>query len=338
LQNQFYNLKQDAFRLTPDPSFVYMTPHHREALAGLVYSVCTRPGLTVLIGEAGTGKTTLLYTLLGLLEKRRFVVAMCTTPTLSREEFYDLLLIKLGITCASALKSRQLTALQEGLERNRADGRPTVLIVDEAQRLSTEVLEEIRLLLNLETPREKLLQIIVAGQSELTEILRRPDLRQLKQRVSCFCKLEPLTPREVREYLNYRLARAGLAKQTVFPESVTDLIYKFTHGIPRLINTLCHSAMQTGFALQSPVITPAILREAARDLDLYSGIGVGELNSAGGDASNGRDAADLLASGLGGAEFGRNHGRVPGDGDFMEESSTRKKSESFFGSLIDRWS
>src|SRR5262245_17294229 len=152
----FFNLKELPFRLSPDPSFMCMTPQHREALSGLIYSVCTQPGLTVLVGEAGTGKTTLLYALLGLLEKRRFVTAMCTNPTLTREEFYDLLLIKFGVECQSTLKSRQLNALQEMLTRNRADGRPSLLIVDEAQRLPMELLEEIRLLLNMETPREKL--------------------------------------------------------------------------------------------------------------------------------------------------------------------------------------
>src|SRR5439155_18290446 len=150
------------------------------------YSVCPRPGLTVLMGEAGTGKTTLLYMLLDLLEKRQFVRAMFTNPTLTREEFYDLLLVKLGVDCSSSLKSRQLMALQESLTRQSADGRPSILIVDEAQRLSLELLEEIRLLLNLETPSAKLLQIIVAGQPELAEILRRPELRQLKQRISCY--------------------------------------------------------------------------------------------------------------------------------------------------------
>lgn len=264
----FYKLREDPFRLTPDPAFLYMTAQHREAFSGLVYSVCTRPGLTVLVGEAGTGKTTLLYTLADLLEKRRFITAMCTNPTLTREEFYDLLLIKLGVQCASPLKSRQLVALQETLLRNRADRRPSILIVDEAQRLSAELLEEIRLLLNLETPREKLLEIIVAGQPELTEIFRRSELRQLKQRVSCICRLEPLSPEDLREYLRFRLAAAGGTGQNLFSEAAVQVLYECTHGIPRLVNTLCDAALRTGFALQSPTITPAIMREAAKDLEL----------------------------------------------------------------------
>src|ERR1051325_10403015 len=147
-----------------------MTAQHREALSGLIYSVCTKPGLTVLLGEAGTGKTTLLYSLLGLLEKRRFCTAMCANPTLTRQEFYDFLMMKFRVDIQSTLKSRQLAAFEELLRRNRAEGRPSVLIVDEAQRLSGELLEEVRLLLNLETPREKLLEIIVSGPPELGDI------------------------------------------------------------------------------------------------------------------------------------------------------------------------
>src|SRR5689334_21116810 len=137
-----------------------MTEQHQEALAGLVYSACTRPGLMVLTGEAGTGKTTLLYTLVELLQKRRFVTAVCTNPVLTREELFDFLLQTFAVNCPSPLKSRQLLALQDMLMRTRMDGRPAVLIVDEAHRLSLELLEEIRLLLNFETRTEKLLQIV----------------------------------------------------------------------------------------------------------------------------------------------------------------------------------
>ena len=174
MYNDFYNLKENPFRLTPDPAFLYMTEKHREALSGLVYSICNKAGLTVLVGEAGTGKTTLLQVLRDWLAKRQFVTALCTNPTLTREEFLDLLLAQLGISCPSTLKSRQLIALEEALLRYRTEGRRSVLIVDEAHRLSAELLEEIRLLLNMETPREKFLDIIIAGQPELAETFARP--------------------------------------------------------------------------------------------------------------------------------------------------------------------
>jgi general secretion pathway protein A len=268
LYKTFYGLKDNPFRLTPDPAFMCLTAQHREALSGLVHSIFARLGLTVLVGEAGTGKTTLIYSLLELLQKRRCVVALCNNPTLTREEFYDLLLIKLRVECSSTLKSRQLAALQDALMRNRQEGKTSLLIVDEAQRLSPALLEEIRLLLNLETPTEKLLHIIIAGQPELSDVLRRPELRQFKQRVSCFCKLEPLSRDDLSEYLRHRLARAGYSGVGLFDPPLVDRIYAHTGGIPRLANALCDSSLQIGFALQSPTVTLAILDEAARDLEL----------------------------------------------------------------------
>jgi general secretion pathway protein A len=270
LYNGFYNLKENPFRLTPDPAFLCMTPQHREALSGLVYSVRERRGLTVLVGEAGTGKTTLLYVLRGWLEKERIITALCTNPVLTREELFDLLMLQFDVACSSPFKNRQLVALQETLLRHRAEGRHAVFVVDEAQRLSPELLEDIRLLLNLETPQEKLLEIILSGQPELAEILRRPELRQLKQRVSCMCKLEPLSVEELREYVHHRLAQAGLSQQCLFPEEAISVIFEYTRGIPRLVNSLCDSALQIGFGLRSPRVSISILREAARDLDLQS--------------------------------------------------------------------
>jgi general secretion pathway protein A len=307
-----------------------MTTDHREALAGLIYSACTRPGLTVLVGEAGTGKTTLLYSLVSMLEKRRFITALCTNPTLTREEFYDLLLLKLGIRCPSSLKSRQLVALQESLLKNRAEGRPSVLIVDEAQRLSTELLEEIRLLLNLETPREKLIEIIIAGQPELWEILRRPDLRQLKQRISYICRLQPLTIQEVREYIDHRLARAGLVQQQLFNDAVIDVIFEYTQGIPRLINTLCDTTLRNGFADQAPRITIPIVRESAKELDLERGFSIEsaliEEEALLMAASDSRSRGSNDSSRIG------NNDRVP-----LESYAARQKSQSFFSSVMERW-
>jgi len=244
LYQGFYHLNDHPFRLTPDPAYVCLTAQHREALSGLLYSVRTRLGLTVLIGEAGTGKTTILRTLTDLFQGRNFVLARCSNPTLSREEFYDLLLAELGVECASPLKSRQLRALEAALTRFRDAGQSAILIVDEAQRLPLELLEEIRLLLNLETPREKLLQIVMAGQPELGEIIGRPELRQLKQRISAIFRLKPLSIEELREYLEHRLSRAGLPKQNLFTEELIGLIYRYTQGIPRLVNSLCDAALR----------------------------------------------------------------------------------------------
>lgn len=339
----FYNLKEHPFRLSPDPSFMYMTAQHREALAGLVYSACTRPGLTVLIGEAGTGKTTLLYALAGMLEKRRFITALCTNPMLSREEFYDVLITKLGVECSSTLKSRQLDALQQTLLQNRADGRPSILIVDEAQRLSPELLEEIRLLLNLETTKEKLLEIVMAGQPELGEILRRPEMRQFKQRISTMCKLKPLNQAELKEYLHHRLRLAGLPEQDLFGDNVIPLIFEYTQGIPRLINSLCDSALQTGFGLQSAKITEAVIEEAARDLELVRVpvLQGSSMNRFPQGAPAGAGSAQA-ASSKRAKEPPTSISSVPRPSPEpepvpLESYAARQKSLGFFANLMERW-
>lgn len=336
MYKRFYKLQQSPFRLTPDPYFLYMTAQHREALSGLIYSVCTRPGLTLLVGEVGTGKTMLLYTLMKLLKNRQFSTVLCTNPSLTPREFYDFLLAELGVDCPSPLKSRQLMALQQTLLKNRAQGRPTLLIVDEAQRLSPELLEEIRLLLNLETPREKLLEIIVSGQPELWEILRRPEFRQLKQRISYSCKLKPLNMDELREYLHHRLTRAGLRKQTLFPEATIHAIYEYTQGIPRLVNTLCDNSLQIGFVLKFPRISVSIIKEAAADLDLRPTRPVPSLSGADeelvpvGVASSSRNS--LLATGNSGQDHKPASAlRIP-----LESYAARQKSLGFFAGLVNR--
>jgi general secretion pathway protein A len=338
LYQGFYNLKENPFRLSPDPAFLYMTPQHREALAGLVYSIADHTGgLAVLAGEAGTGKTTLLYSLLSLLERHRFITALINNPTMSRAEFYEFVLAKLGIECSSSMKSQQLLALEDSLQRNRAMGRLSVLILDEAQRLPSELLEEVRLLLNMETPREKLLTILIAGQPELLETLRRPELRQLKQRVNCLCKLEPLSLEELREYVNHRLQCAGMPSQTLFSNEHLALIHQYSRGIPRLINSLCDSAMQTAFAMQSRTIDKSIVLEAAKDLDL-----VGETVLPlpvpiipASDPTNGvpppfKSNGHEGTNGFNGT--GARVDRVP-----FEAHATQGKGTGFFASLWGRW-
>jgi general secretion pathway protein A len=340
LYEAFYNLKENPFRLTPDPAFLCMTAQHREALAGLIYAVHTRPGLTVLVGEAGTGKTTLLYALKDLLEKRGTPTAICTNPTLTRQEFYDVLMIKFGVACESALKSRQLTALEEHFRLGQAEGRPALLVIDEAQRLSVELLEEIRLLLNIETTREKLVEIVLAGQPELLETLGRPEMRQLKQRVSCICKLKPMDREELRELLFHRLSRAGLPEQTLFPATCIDLIYEYTHGIPRLVNTLCDSTLQVGFGMRSAQIGPAIIEEAARDLELVRDTSAADLSAATAATSlNTAPPAPVLPNGSANHAGNGNGGihRDPEPPNFLQTYSDRQKSLGFFANLIAHW-
>lgn len=335
LYKAFYKLKDNPFRLTPDPEYIYLSAQHREALSGLVHSVCTRAGLTTLIGEAGTGKTTLLCTLVQFLEKRGFLTAVFTNSTLTREEFYDALLSKLHIECASSLKSRQLIALERTLRQRQAEGRRTVLIVDEAQRLSLEILEEIRLLLNIETAHYKLLNIIVTGQPELAETLGRSEMRQLKQRVSCLCRLQPLSLQEVREYVNHRLIQAGLVEQGLFSEQAMTLIYEYTQGIPRLINSICEAALQTGFALVSPCITPAIVEEAAVDLDL-----IPRQHKSAGTWPNDESAFTAVSAETHKSPAGavtRDANGASGIEIPLETYMTGQQTLGLFASLLDRW-
>lgn len=335
MYQEFYNLRSHPFRLSPDPGFICMTEQHREALSGLIYSVCTRPGLSVLIGEAGTGKTTLLYTLLGLLERQQYLTAMCTNPTLTREEFYDFLLLKFGVNNAPTSKTRQLLALEEALKRHRAQGKLAVLIVDEAQRLPVELLEEIRLLLNLETPQEKLLEIVLAGQPEFGDTLRRPELRQLKQRVGCICTLKPLNAVEIGEYIAHRLMQAGRTAPALFSEDALEVLYSYSAGIPRLINTLADSSLRTGFALHAPSITPFIVEEAARELELTRMSPAGEMPGGNHDMMASLDAklrenappAESPASKSLTAE-----GPVP-----LESYAARQKSLGLFTQWVERW-
>lgn len=328
--NAFFKLKDDPFRLTPDPAFLYLTTQHREALSGLMNAVANRSGLTVLTGEVGTGKTTLLHVLRTWLAQLRFPTAVCANPILTREELLDHLLSELGVSCSSPFKNRQLAALEETLRKYRAEGRRSVLIIDEAQRLSPELLEEIRLLLNLETTREKLLEIFISGQPELIDVLRRPDLRQLKQRVNYICRLERFSAEEVKEYVRHRLTQAGAPDQTFFPDDALVLIHRYSHGIPRVINTLCDMAMQTAFALVTRTVTCSIVDEAASDLDLLSnhgGPGLPEhsVGSSGISALNldeGLPECDVSIAGL----------QMP-----MESYSDRQKSLTFLGRFIDRF-
>ena len=331
MYNGFYNFKENPFSLSPDPAYLYMTVQHREALAGLIHGVCNRPGLTVLLGEAGTGKTTLLNVLVAWLEARRYVPAICTNPTLTREELYDILLTQMRVDCSSSLKSRQLAALQQTLQRYRSEGRPAIFIIDEAQRLPPELLEEIRLLMNLETPREKLLEIILSGQPELEQILRCTNLRQLKQRVGSICKLRTLTIDEVREYLNHRIEHTGVPNQTIFPEETIKAVHHLTDGIPRLINSLCNTALQIGFALECHRLTTAIVYEAASDLDLIrdaGGQGATELptNEVADPAPSIRPVHNDKST------VGKN-----GDHTRVQDATNGQKHLTFLAGFLDRW-
>ena len=271
MYEQFYNLKERAFNLTPDPRFMYFTERHCEALANLVYGIRERKGFLVLSGEAGTGKTTLINALLDTLERASVLSALIFNPLLSVSEFFEYLLTDFNIKADSRSKSQILIKLNSLLLERYRMGQVTVLIVDEAQNLSTDLLEEIRLLTNLETSTEKLLQILLVGQPELSLKLNSPELRQLKQRISLRCALEPLTLFETKEYINTRLEIAGLPGQQIFSDASIAEIFRCSGGIPRLVNTICDNAMLTAYACDSRAIGIDIIQEVADDLELSDG-------------------------------------------------------------------
>jgi general secretion pathway protein A len=255
------------FEMTPDPSFLYLGEAHREGLATLVYGVQSGKGFVLLTGEVGTGKTTLLHALLGQLESNTNC-AFLFNPRLTPLDFFQILFEELGIEKACSSKADYLLTLNNFLIEKLEQNETTLLIVDEAQNLSPEMLEEIRLLSNLETPRSKLIQIMLVGQPELKELLARPELRQLRQRIALRHHLRPFDERETSDYVDERLRKAGYNGKGIFKRSALRELYRLTGGIPRLINSVCDSALLLGYSRDKRTLDGAAICEVARDMEL----------------------------------------------------------------------
>jgi type II secretory pathway predicted ATPase ExeA len=265
----FYRLQRNPFEITPDPSFLFPTTRHNEALATLYYGVTAHRGFVVLTGEVGTGKTLLLRSLLGLLQRRDTAFALIFNPSLSPLEFVRYIAGDFGLPSAGKAKDELIHILNEFLLQRHQHGLTTLLVVDEAHHLSAEVLEEIRLLTNLETSQQKLLQIVLAGQPELDQKLDSHELRQLKQRVALRCRLDCLNLHETGEYMRRRLTIAGLnGGPPIFEEEAIAAVHQHSKGIPRLINTICENALLAGYAKQEAVVTAPIVHGVASDLRL----------------------------------------------------------------------
>jgi general secretion pathway protein A len=260
MYTHFYGLKEKPFEITPDPNFLYMSPGHREALAHLTYAVRERVGFTVVTGEVGTGKTTLVQSLLSQLNGNTRA-AYLFNPNLDTLDFLDYICEDLGMKGERRSKGRYIAELYQLLLDYYSQGINVLLIVDEAQRLQPELLEDIRLLTNLETPKGKLLQVILIGQPELNETLDRHEFRQLKQRISLRYHLKALTKQESDEYIRNRLRKAGLADPQVFSPRALDLIYEYSQGLPRLINIVCNNALISGYATDRKIIDRDTIKE-----------------------------------------------------------------------------
>ncbi len=244
-----------------------MMPHTREALACLEYGISAHKGFTVLTGEVGTGKTTLLRRALSSFSDRRVSTSFVFNPRLDTLDFLEFVLTDFGIIPATRTKSGMLLQLNRWLiERFRME-ETCVMVVDEAQNLSWDLLEEIRLLTNLETSSEKLLQIVLSGQPELEEKLRHPSVRQLRQRVSLWCRTQSLTESQTHAYVAERLRIAG-ASGPLFSAEALALVHRYSRGIPRIINLLCEHSLIVGYVEQAPQITPAIVEGVAIELEL----------------------------------------------------------------------
>jgi type II secretory pathway predicted ATPase ExeA len=261
----YFGFREKPFGVTPDPRFFYTNPCYQEAYASLLYGIRERRGFVVLTGEIGTGKTTLLRRLMEHGEPNvRFVFVYNTTLTF--EELLNFIGDELGLPTQEAGRLRKIQALNQFLMDELARGRTVVLLIDEAQNLGEEVLENLRLLSNLETASEKLLQIVLVGQPELESKLNRPELRQLKQRIAIQCRLERLDEEEVGPFINYRLGAVGYKGHQLFtPDAVEEIAY-YSRGFPRLINILCDNALLIAYATSRKRVTGDIIAEVAGDL------------------------------------------------------------------------
>jgi general secretion pathway protein A len=268
MYKSFFGLKANPFNVNPDPRFLYVTKAIQEALACLTYGIQNRKGFVLLTGEVGTGKTTLINKLMGWVRAQRYSTAYIFNSKLTVPEFLDYMMADFGIPCETTEKSKVLQRLNHFLLDRYRSGGTAVLIVDEAQNLSPEVLEEIRLLTNLETSTEKLLQIVLSGQPELELKMKDPNLRQLRQRITLRCRTQPLTMEDTSNYISLRMRVAGASGEPAFTPDAVRAIYEYSSGIPRVINLLCEHAMISAFVDQTKPVTAEMVDIVAREFEL----------------------------------------------------------------------
>lgn len=269
-----FHLKASPFNLGPDPKFLYLTDTLREALSVLAYGVTARKGFVQLTGEVGTGKTTLLNMFLQSLQAKGAATAFVFNPHLEPDEVLDFVMADFGIEPVSISKSRTMLQFNRWLLDLYSSDRLAVLFVDEAQQLSAAVLEELRLLTNLETPTHKLLQIVLCGQPELDALLDRPSLSQLRQRITLRCRTARLSADQTIEYIAQRLRVADAKGNRIFEPDAISLIHRFSGGIPRLINSICEQSMIESFCDGAEKVKPEVIEKVAREIGLTAHVSV----------------------------------------------------------------
>jgi general secretion pathway protein A len=264
----FFGLKDNPFAVSPNPKYLFLTKQIEEALSGLMYGIQTRKGFVTLTGEVGTGKTTLVTRLLDWLHTQRARTAFIFNSRMNSSQLFDFILAEFDIPCDIRDKGQQLLKLNKWLLERYKGGENAVLIVDEAQNLSQPVLEEIRLLTNLETSSEKLLQIVLSGQPELEEKLKLPQLRQLRQRIMLRCQTYPLTKEQTGEYVCERLRVAGSTGEPIFSPKAIETVHLYSLGIPRVINLLCEHSLINAYTENERPIEAATVEDVAKEFQL----------------------------------------------------------------------
>lgn len=265
MYKEFYGLKENPFNVTSDPSFFFSSTYHAEAFSHLVYGIQQRKGIILITGEIGTGKTTLCRALLNRLDQQTRT-AFILYPNFSEVQLLQMVIKDFGIQTSSSNKAAIINALNEFLLGETNKGHNVVLIIDEAQNLKASQLEQIRLLSNLETEKEKLLQIILVGQPELCEKLRLPSLRQLNQRITIRNHIKPLEKKELKDYIQHRLHIAGAQKDVLFTDEALEEIFLCSMGTPRLINIICDRALLAGFVAETWTIDYNIIKKCIEEI------------------------------------------------------------------------
>lgn len=266
MYQSFYGFSEMPFNITPDPKFLYLAPTHQEALQHLKFGVEQRKGFIVVVGEVGCGKTTLCRRFLNELDPTRFDTALIVNPRVNETQMLRAILQELGETTKAEDPNDLVLQMNRILLERIERGRDIVLIIDEAQNLSFEVLEQVRLLSNLETDKQKLLQIVLMGQPELKDIIKRDELRQLRQRILVHCELDPLNPYDLAHYVNHRMTKAGWNGRPYFTSWAMRRIHSFSRGIPRVVNNLCDKALLSAYIRESDEVSYWDVRRAIRDV------------------------------------------------------------------------
>ncbi len=267
MYQSFYGFKEMPFNITPDPRFLYLSPTHQEALQHLKYGVNERKGFIVLVGEVGCGKTTLCRRFLNELDPARFDTALILNPRITETQMLKAILTELGETAIARTQHDLVAQVNRVLLDRIEKGRDIVLIIDEAQNLKFEVLEQIRLLSNLETDKQKLLQIVLMGQPELKDVLARKELRQLRQRILVHYELNPLTDSDIAHYIQHRLTLAGGNGRPGFTRWALRALHRASGGIPRIVNNLCDKSLLSAFIRESDEVGYWDVRRAVKDMD-----------------------------------------------------------------------